>query len=98
MVVVLTADVFMRRQEGVGYGIQLPLIEFVFENVVHPFVGANTGSIGPFAGGFQAFRGVAFGQAKDAQASPVSLFGVPAGVEGTADKFGSLLADLSGPA
>src|SRR3990170_7668810 len=87
----------MRRQGEVGCGVKLPLVEFVLENVVHPFVGANTGSISPSAGSFQAFRGVALGQAKDTQASTVSLLRVPAGVESTPDKFGSLLADLSSP-
>ncbi len=87
----------MWRQGGVAGGIQLPLVEFVLENVVHPFVRPNTGRIGPFAGSFQPFRGVTFGQAKHAQASTVSLLRVTASVQGMADQFGSLLTDLSGP-
>ncbi len=83
---------------GCWLGVQRALVEFVFENIVDTFVGANAGGIGTLAGGFQAFRGVAFGQAEDAQAGTVSLLRVPAGRKRPADQFGGLRADFCGPA
>jgi hypothetical protein len=45
----------MRWQWGIGFGFQGSQVEFVFEDIVHTFVGANAGSIRSPAGGFSGF-------------------------------------------
>ena len=74
------------------------LVQSIFQDGFNTFVEEAVDGEGIGAGGFEAFFGVLFSQAEDAQAGAESLLGMGFAFQDMGDQFFGVRSDLVGPA